>query len=219
MDDKTRRAEQRNAQKALKERIERLKAANEVPRRSSRGQGETKEGCEQRRPEEGAAASTWGAFEEQNEATGRLFNASPELCRLGAEAGSATSTEALPRSRQRSHSWLRARAYGGTAPTALEEAARISVEARHLSPERLSKMQKLFVRALIHASGPEGSVDHSHLLCFGHDTEHTSTCWDLTATKPTGERLICFIDGDEGTGAPTPAMICHESSAPTALRT
>lgn len=65
-------------------------------------------------------------------------------------------------------------------------------------PERLSKMQKLFVRALIPLADLKAPVDHSHLLCFGHDTERTSICWDRSATKPNGEMLICFIDGDDG---------------------
>jgi hypothetical protein len=64
--------------------------------------------------------------------------------------------------------------------------------------ERLSTMQKLFVRSPIPLADLTAPVDHSHLLCFGHDTGHTSMCWDPTATKASGEMLIYFIDGADG---------------------
>ena len=65
-------------------------------------------------------------------------------------------------------------------------------------PSRLSAQRKVFVRGLIPLGDLVRPEDHSHLRPFGDDTERTWICWDPSATKPSGEMLICFIDGNDG---------------------
>jgi hypothetical protein len=66
------------------------------------------------------------------------------------------------------------------------------------SQSRLVKARKLFTKSLIPATDLKQPHDHANLLPFGDDTERTWICWDPSSRKPNGEMKICFIDGDQG---------------------
>jgi hypothetical protein len=71
-----------------------------------------------------------------------------------------------------------------------------------VAPGSLVGERDMFVKSLgagadISVKQREAREELGGLLPFGTDASRSWICWDPTKTKPDGEMLICFLDGNE----------------------